>query len=1159
MGKGFHLSAGSVMAMLFAVFLEVSAAPAPRPAPEQIRALEAAIRADDENATVAALERNAELAHEVVFQTRRPLIVAAARGWERVVDLLLRQGADMNATGDPWDTANSRRTALQVAVWYNRPSICKRLLLAGANPNLLSSSGGSALHMAFPYQREEIAALLLDAGADPFLEGGGSYRRATPFELAVGHTSGRLVPRMLNLESFRSGASRVLAARGPELLRIAAQRGELEAAEALVKAGVSTQAKTPEGFLLLQAMALSLPTAVGIEVTFDRRNRIRTLLEQHGAEYDAFAATGFGDLETLQRLVATNPALAHIRDPEGQTPLHWAVRADLLPLTSFWLEVGALPSATNAAGQTALHLGASRGLTAQVERLLAANAPTDLRDTNGWTAFDAAARAKQPGTIRLLMSGRDSSAAGERGAALPIHQAAADGNLVALSGLLIPSSVQARNELGLTPLQIAIQRGQFGAAALLLDNGAEVDARDPEGNTALHLAIRNTRHTAGKPPAAWLERAGLEPPKKSLLRYFDETEEEEAVHRAMFQAVGLLLARGADASATNRAGQSVLQLVLDESTFLFGEDRPRLAQLLASAGANVNQADTDGNTELHRLGADVSADRVAALVAGGASVNATNRDGQTPLHLFAQRMVAWDRDGTGEPFQLLLKSGADVNAQDKEGLTPLHVLALADTSFKARATGALLKAGANPSLSDHRGRTPVHCFLSGEWPWREAAECVGLLARAGANLAAADDRGRTPLHSLAALGGPGRGAGLLVREVGMTFVAAQMDFVARDREGNTPLHLAAKSGAADVFEWLAKQGNALDLTNNAGETPRMLALQSTNRFSQFRFSPSEDIFNAAWKGDAEVVTRSGVAPKCLTLDSGGRGGEGAGHGTTVEDPGGGRVVSRGGAGEQPAADLSGGPGSGAVSGAGGGVAGPIPDGGARVCVDGQPLSPGRADAGGQPERRGAVAQRELQRVVQLAAPALGARVSGPLQVRAGSGRVVVGEAGALRAFEPGAGGATGYGQSGGCPATNGGCGGSRPGVGETAPGGVEGASVEFLAGVFGGGGGAEVVDDVHGGVELRGARASGVPGGVEGVHGRPGARRVCGQSVEGVGWGSGAGRGVLCPGFIEGGEVGPGGADRGETVGGEGFLGPDRGGSRGGAGAAVEGATGGVR
>lgn len=211
-----------------------------------------------------------------------------------------------------------------------------------------------------------------------------------------------------------------------------------------------------------------------------------------------------------------------------------------------------------------------------------------------------------------------------------------------------------------------------------------------------------------------------------------------------------------------------------------------------------------------------------------------------------QRRAGQRRDGTPQVR-------ANVNAQDNEGDTPLHILATADTSFRKEATQALLEAGANPNARDKHGRTPAHLFLSGKWPWEEASECIEMLAKSGADLSAKDEDGKTPLHYLAELGGPSQSPLFFIHGIGDTFAAAKVDVQARDNAGDTPLHIAAETGTKDVFDWLIQHGASLDATNNAGETPRQLAQNSTNQFSPFRFNSDLDIYQAIREGKLESV------------------------------------------------------------------------------------------------------------------------------------------------------------------------------------------------------------------------------------------------------------------------------------------------------------------
>ena len=684
-----------------------------------------AMLAGETQVALQLLSANTNMARSPIHGGRYPLLVAASRGQLEVVDSLLKLGVDLNAEGDTWDTSNHRLTALEVAIWYNHPPVVKRLLEAGANPNHLNPLDGTPLHFAFTYKHSEMAGWLLDHGADPFLRNPFPYRRQTAFELGITLSDGKLVPRMLQAGRVspvglnRTGkavpasmkpelnqqAAQCLMTDGVALLTAAAQRGEAEAVAALLEAGVSAKEPAGQGFSLLQTFALSeAEAAKAKDFRVERWSQIRTLLEQHGAQCDALAATGLGDLDTARRLCATDKKAAEVRDCEGATPLHWAVRTDRPSLTSFWLAAGASPAATNFSGQTALHLAATRGLTDQVTRLLAAQAPTNARDTNGWTPLEAAIKAKQTETIRILLKANAPGTTADRGVTTPLHEAAASANVAAMAALLNATNIEARNELGLTPWHIAAKAGQLGAAALLFDKGANVNARDPDGNTALHVILLSRTHWVnGRPSAAWLERMKQAPHQEKFWRAYNTPSGHTSPHEVA-ASVAFFMACGVDSAATNRAGQTVLQIVMAEATMLWDYDRAAILPLLQQSGSGLDERDANGDTALHRAARDIWTEKVTELITAGADVNATNHLGRTPLHAAVEKLGTC---GDFTPLTELLRAKPNVNAQDNEGMTALFVLEMSDSSFKREATRALLDAGADPNLRDKRGRAPT--------------------------------------------------------------------------------------------------------------------------------------------------------------------------------------------------------------------------------------------------------------------------------------------------------------------------------------------------------------------------------------------------------------------------------------------------------------------
>lgn len=152
------------------------------------------------------------------------------------------------------------------------------------------------------------------------------------------------------------------------------------------------------------------------------------------------------------------------------------------------------------------------------------------------------------------------------------------------------TDVNARDELGETPLHMAAVRGFLAISSLLINEGADVNARDNRQLTPLHAA-------------AWTGH------------------EETAL---------LLIEKGADINARGENGITPLHVsALSGSVETIG--------LLIRNGADINAANNGGITPLHAAALSGQQEAVELLIRKGADVNATNREGLTPLQLAIQK------------------------------------------------------------------------------------------------------------------------------------------------------------------------------------------------------------------------------------------------------------------------------------------------------------------------------------------------------------------------------------------------------------------------------------------------------------------------------------------------------------------------------------------
>lgn len=212
-----------------------------------------------------------------------------------------------------------------------------------------------------------------------------------------------------------------------------------------------------------------------------------------------------------------------------------------------------------------------------------------------------------------------------------------------------------------TLLHFAAESGNAEIARALIKMGAEVDARDGEEDTPLHLALRNER-----------EKVAL-----------------------------ILLKAGATCEGTSSRGWSVLQEIAANPF------SPRLVRAALKAGAKVNAFDHwQSSTPLHTA-AYMGHTRTAELfIAAGANLEAKTDDGVTPLHLAA----SFDMQAM---TKRLIAAGCTVNARDARKRTALHFAA---RQRNHRMAKLLLGHGADPSLRDDLGQTPSQIIMTFEAP-----------------------------------------------------------------------------------------------------------------------------------------------------------------------------------------------------------------------------------------------------------------------------------------------------------------------------------------------------------------------------------------------------------------------------------------------------------
>jgi ankyrin repeat protein len=392
--------------------------------------------------------------------------------------------------------------------------------------------------------------------------------------------------------------------------------------------------------------------------------------------------------------------------PDGMTALHWAVHRDDLDTADLLLRAGADFRAANRAGATPMYLATVNGSAAMIERLLEA--------------------------------GEDPNA-------------------------VLTSEAE-------TVLMLTAHTGNPEAVEVLLDHGADVNAKQVRGQTAV----------------MWAAAEG---------------------HA---EVIEVLAAHGADLSAASVESTKPERRPAGGMTaLLFAARQGHLdaARALLDAGADINQASADSTSPLLIAVVNGHYELADELLERGADSSIADNNGRAPLYAAIDlRNVQWSQapapDLPQERHMAMIKKLVEAGADSTQTI-----------AGKVAHRGSF-----DMRWSELKGGTP---FLRAAW--NGDIEVMRYLLEQGADPNVATEKNETALLLLAGAGWPlGQGhirsdeeilasLDLLVEEHGM-------DVNAATTEGITPLMGAVFKGTNDVVEYLVEHGAKLDAVDNEGRS-----------------------------------------------------------------------------------------------------------------------------------------------------------------------------------------------------------------------------------------------------------------------------------------------------------------------------------------------------
>jgi ankyrin repeat protein len=661
----------------------------------------------------------------------RALRDAIVSGDLKAVQTLVEKGADVNAAVD-------EATPLMNAAYYGHTGILRFLLEKGADANQRNSQDWSPLMAAAKGGSADAVKLLIEKGANV-------RARKTEIDPSI----------------FSGDVRAQVKGNGPSALSLAVEFGYRDIANLLLDASAPLNEKYNGG----ETVLLTVLRNGQMDLAHDILKRKPELDIQNDQGQNALLLAVRRDDHELVKELLDSEANINLIGKDGYSALMLAIQRRDTEMARFLLSKNADFNAIDGNDSTPLMMAGESGSIELVKELLAKGANPEAKDRNGKTVLDRAMDLKQTDVVQFLM-GRAS--AGEKTAkATPGYRellAAMWAKDIGQFKKLLEqgADVNARGPNGRTILMDATDHFFLDFVRLLIEKGADVNAADSSGATAASLAHHPDY-------IAVLTKAGAKaPPNPNAASKPDKWRDlEAAVRKGDAAKVDGLLKQEVD---PNRPGV-MWPLIVRAAE----KGQTDIIRALLDHKADVNAKGYNNWTALMEAAGNGHLDTMKLLLEKGAvmSIPLMERGQRTALDLAKERnfseavklllengyqrknyhalLTAIDAGDFQEQTTRVLADGVDTEAVNEKGETVLFDPSVATSKDRA---AFLISKGAKVDHLDAQKRTPLMAAIEAAAANAEALEVAKILVARGADANATDATGNTPVKMARRLSDP---------------------------------------------------------------------------------------------------------------------------------------------------------------------------------------------------------------------------------------------------------------------------------------------------------------------------------------------------------------------------------------------------------------------